>query len=155
MDSYELRLLFKIDWDLRENCLLLKQVGICCKKFQRVHSRPFVKSFQFFDSFYYRRNFYIYWPTMLSESTHMNCASSVRVSGSLEKFLYFRPNFYFYWPTLRPESIHMNCATSAKVTKSLETSIFAWNDLLLAAIISKECTLNPFDKFSMFLYILL
>ena len=38
----------------------------------------------FFDSVYYRPNFNFYWPTLLSESIHMNRASSARVTESLE-----------------------------------------------------------------------
>ena len=53
------------------------------KKFQRVHPKPLLTRFQFSYSRYCRPNFYFNWPTLLSESTHMNCTSSERVTESL------------------------------------------------------------------------
>ena len=121
-------------------------------------------SFQFFYSFYYRANSYFHWPTLLSNSIHMNCDFPAKMDESLETnffawsasepFLtsfhfvysfYYRPNSYFYWPTLLSKSTHINCVSSAKnLTESLGINFFIWNGLLLAANSSKECTPNHF-----------
>ena len=44
----------------------------------------FRQIFSFFEQFYYRPNFHFYWPTLRSESTHMNYASSASLAESLE-----------------------------------------------------------------------
>ena len=44
----------------------------------------------FFNSIYYRPNFYFYWSTHLFESTHINCASSATLTKSLEISIFFR-----------------------------------------------------------------
>ena len=82
--SYELYLLFKVDWFLSVKFLYMEWSGTACKIFQRANPNHFWQIFSFFHSFYYRPNIYFYWPTFLSESTHMNCASSTKVTASLE-----------------------------------------------------------------------
>lgn len=63
----------------------LERYSSVCKKFQKVHPELFLTSFLgFFDSVYYRLNIYFYWPTLLFESTDMNCAFSARVTESLQ-----------------------------------------------------------------------
>ena len=101
INSYELCLLFRSDWVLRGKRLYLEQSGIVCKILQRVHPETFFSSFwqtkdflrgkrlylersgivckilqrvhpeTFFSSFWQTKDFY--WPTLLSESTHMDC----------------------------------------------------------------------------------
>ena len=112
---YELFILCKGERVLRDKCLYLERSGIGCKKFQRVHPELFLVPF-----------FYS---------------------------VYYRPKFYFYWPTLLSESAHMNCASSARVTEFLEISVFTWNNQLLAAKTSEECTPEPF--FTSFYFFLL
>ena len=127
-------------------------------------------SFQFFYSFYYRANSYFHWPTLLSNSIHMNCDFPAKVDESLETnffawsasepFLtsfhfvysfYYRPNSYFYWPTLLPKSTHMNCVSTAKTIESLQINLFIWNGPALAANSSKECNPSHFwQVFSFF-----
>ena len=59
-----------------------------------------MRSFQFLYLFYNRPNFFFYWPTLLSDSTHMNGASSERVTQSLVispftwNYLYLRTNCF-------------------------------------------------------------
>ena len=91
--SNEVCLLWKGDQFLREKFLYLKQSGIGCKKFQRVHPKPFLKIFQFLEEIYYSSNFYLLWPNLLSEFSQMNRASSERVTNFSEKS-------FFTWSNL-------------------------------------------------------
>ena len=58
-----------------------------------------------------------------------------------------KSNFYFLWSTLLSDFVQMNCASCERVTNIVEESFFTWNELVLAARSSKECTPNFFDKF--------
>ena len=84
-DSNELRLLWKADQYRREKFLYLKGSSIGWKKFQRVHPKPFLTNFQFFEKFYYRQKLYFLWPTLQSELVQMNCVSCKRLSNVLEE----------------------------------------------------------------------
>ena len=53
---------------------------LAAKSFKECTSNQFVQVFSFFDSVYFRPNFYFYWPTL----THIDWASSARVTESLE-----------------------------------------------------------------------
>ena len=72
--SVKLHLFRKGNQFLREKCLYMKRSGIGCKKFQRVHTEPFLTSFQCFEEFQYRSNFYFLWPNLPSKLAKMNCA---------------------------------------------------------------------------------
>ena len=75
--SNELCLLWNGDQFLIERFLYLKRSSIGWKNFQRVQPEVFLGNFQFFDKFQYRANFYLLWPTLLSEFAQMNCALTV------------------------------------------------------------------------------
>ena len=72
------------------------------------------------------------------------------------KSAHFRPNVYFYWPRILSQSVDMNCASWARVTESLEINVFIWNNAVLAATSSKDCTQKHFwQVFSFYLLSLL
>ena len=63
----------------------MERSSIGCKK--ALNSAPriiFDKFSVFFDSVYYKPNFYFYWSNLLFKSTHMNSASSARLPESFE-----------------------------------------------------------------------
>ena len=116
-----------------------------------MHPKLFLTSFKF----YYRRNFYLYWPTILFESSHMNCKRLQRDSTrnkapvsskehlDIQATIACRFTLKCVHDMTRTYS-HMNYAFSARVTESLEINVFSYNDLVSAVKSSIKYTSNQF-----------
>ena len=143
---YQLCLHWKWNQVLRDKCFYLDRSSNGCKKFQRVHRKPFLTNFHFFYSFYHRPKFYYYRPAVLYElSLLWKCAHALKeMSFYLERsrvgcnklspsrtifdnFPFFKILFTIGQPftsigqsIILSESTQMNCASSARLTKSLE-----------------------------------
>ena len=108
----KLSLFWNVEQCLRRKFLNLKRSSIGWKKFQWVHSEPFLTDYELFEEFQHWSNFYFLWPTLLSELVQMNCTSCERVANIVQRSL-------FTWNYL---------ALAAKSSKESSPNLF-WQNL--------------------------
>ena len=130
--SNKLCFFWKGDQCLRGMFLYVKRSGICCKRFQRVHSEHFLQFFFFFFFCYflviflffscYFLVFSVFFVMFLLFSFFFWYFLVIFLSFFLffswyflfcEQFSY-RINFYFLWPTLLLELVQMNWTSSER-----------------------------------------
>ena len=123
-DSYELCLFCKVSSFLEKTVFTWSDVVSAAKCSKERTPNHFSQIFSFFDSFYYRPNFYFQWPTIQSKSTHRNCASSVKVTNLLEISI-FTWTYLHFWAKCFRECKKIEDVKTTKLQKT-------WKDFYLS-----------------------